>query len=210
MSEDNNVLLNVYNFERVPEARSLGLTNYRTLQRFRPADSGPARIAQIESDIRAAKASKAAVEREQDTAVTPTSESVVELPPVSDAMVESAVAEATGVVAAVEEDTTADTRKEDESMAKEAAVKTAVKKVVKTAVPKVKAKAVVPAKKRGRPPTNGETIAAKTGELNELYPELKKTGYPRARKYTSLFGSHTAADAQLKAARDWLKSHKNA
>jgi hypothetical protein len=190
-------LLNQYN-DLVSQANALGLNRYRTVQRFRPADSGPARIAQIESDIRAAQASEAAVTSEE--AATP----VVVVEEAAAAMVDpaEATAEEVAVVEAIQP--------ESDTMAKSAAVKTAKTKAPKA--PKVdKTKATKEASaKRGRPPTNGVTIAVKTDEFNKKVPALKKAGETWAKVHTSYFGSHTAADAQNKRADEALKRHKSA
>src|SRR5262245_13626581 len=205
----NGALLNQYN-SLVETARGLGLTNYRTMQRFRPADSGPQRIEMIQSAIRAAEASAKAVDKQPAAVATE--------------VVEEAVKEATGVEAAVEETVTeapatvavdaaspapAEANVEDQ-MAKAAtpAKKTTTKKAA-TPAKKVatanKAKATpAPAgtARRGRPPTNGETIKAKTDAYNALVPTATKKGVAWAKVHTSFFGSHEAADAQLKRLRD--------
>jgi len=150
----------------VEHARSLGLLRYRPIKRFRPAESGPAKLAQIEQDIRAAQPSEVT---ERETVIA------------------AAVEEALG-------------QEEDTTMAK-AAKKT---KAPKAAKPKKAAKTSTG--KRGRPPTNGETIAAKTAAYNELVPTAKKKGVAWAKNHTSFFGSHTAADAQLKRIQDAIKA----
>jgi len=163
-----NEMLKQYN-DLVETARSIGLIKFRPIKRFRPANSGPEKIAQIEAALGApAVAVSATVETVADSE-TPVLESG---------------------------------QQEDTTMAKAKKVK-AVKapKVAKTKA----AKSTTPAK-RGRPPSNGVTIAAKTEELNKLVPALKKAGASWAKHHTSFFGSHTAADAQLKKAHDFLKN----
>jgi hypothetical protein len=187
-----NALLNEYNC-LVEQARSLGLLHYRTTQRFRPADSGPERIAQIQNDIRAAQQQRETPA--EPTADTPPAEQVVEtLPPVEEQVV---------IGAAVEEETT---QSEDE-MAKKAKKARAAKapRAPKAAKTKTKAASANGTAKRGRPPTNGVTIAAKTKEYNDLVPTAKKKGVTWAKVHTSFFGSHTAADAQLKRIQDAIK-----
>jgi arylsulfatase A-like enzyme len=203
-------LINNYN-DLVDQARSLGVTGYRTVKRFRPANSGPTRIAEIENDIRAAQAAPA--ERDDAAATTGAEASVVE------PAVESEQAATVEAEAAVEEPM----QTESETMAKTAKTKTAAPKAAKApkkaaapkaakapkkaAAPKAnKAKAVKEPAKRGRPPTNGVTIAAKTQEYNELVPAAKKKGVSWAKVHTSFFGSHVAADAQLKRIQDAIKA----
>jgi len=181
MSEDNT--LSIYN-GLVDQARSLGLTRYRTIQRFRPVESGPARIAQIESDIRAAQASAAAV----------ASEGFEEA---------NVVVVADDGIATSIEDAVQQTIQQEGTMAKTA--KKTAKKVVKKAAKPAKAAGSAPAK-RGRPPTNGTTIAAKTKEFNDLVPAAKKKGIAWAKVHTSFFGSHEAADAQIKRLNDAIKA----
>ena len=77
---------------------------------------------------------------------------------------------------------------------------------VPTAPEEVKPAGSAPAK-RGRPPSNGVTIAAKTDEFNKKVPALKKAGATWAKVHSSFFGSHTAADAQNKRADDYLKKN---
>ena len=170
-----NDLLNQYNL-LVEQARNLGLLSYRPVKRFRPADSGPVRIAQIDGDIREAQS-----RIEASGEVAPAVE-----------------AEATTMDAAIEEAI----QPEDTTMAKAKKAKAPkAAKAAKTKTPKAAGTA-----KRGRPPTNGETIAAKTAAYNELVPAAKKKGISWAKNHTSFFGSHTAADAQLKRLQEAIKS----
>ena len=175
-----NEMLKQYNEERVPQAQSLGLTQYRPLKRFRPANSGPERLAEIESAIRTAQTTWMG---------QPEVPPIVELPPADEAVtVEMATVNPVPV--------------EDTPMAK--AAKTP--KVAKVKTPKVAkaAKTTTPVR-RGRPPTNGATIAAKTQEFNDLAAVAKKKGVTWAKHHTSFFGSHTAADAQIKRLQDAIK-----
>ena len=161
-------LVNQYNI-LVEQARKLGLKQYRTTQRFRPASSGLEKIHQIEGDIRAARATQPEVAPSEGEAT----------------VIESAVEEVP--------------QQEENTMAKTAKAK-------KTKAPKAPKAAKTGAVKRGRPPSNGVTIAAKTKEYNDLVPAAKKKGVTWAKEHTSFFGSHTAADAQLKRLQDAIKS----
>jgi hypothetical protein len=194
-------LINKFN-DLVGQARGLGLTRYRTVKRFRPADSGLTRIAEIENDIRTAQAAPV----ECDDAVATTGAEA----PVVEPAVETEQAATVEADAAVEEPM----QTESETMAKTAKTKKVAApkvakapKVKKAAAPKAdKAKAVKEPAKRGRPPTNGVTIAAKTQEYNDLVPAAKKKGVSWAKVHTSFFGSHVAADAQLKRIQDAIKT----
>jgi len=62
-----NELASEYN-HLVPDARALGLTNYKPISRFKSKEVGLARIEQIKSSIRAAQQSERVVEREEQQA----------------------------------------------------------------------------------------------------------------------------------------------
>lgn len=170
-----NEMLNQYN-NLVEVARSIGITKFRPIKRFRPANSGPERIAQIEAAL-----------------IGPPSEAVV----AEDFGVEASVVDAIMEEVPQQEDTTMAKAKKTKAPKAPKAAKKAAAKPAKTGTGK-----------RGRPPTNGETIAAKTKVTynKELVPVAKKKGIAWAKEHTSNFGSHVAADAAIKKLQDAIKA----
>jgi hypothetical protein len=182
----NQSLVQSYN-QLVTQAEGLGLSKFRSVNRFKTLAEGQRRLELLRSAIQAAGATAGdpATPPAGDPATPPVEP---QTPPTSEPAAEP--------VAEPAQQPASEPAQEESDMAKKAKSK----KGAKTAKKAAKATST-----RARS-ANGTSIRAKTAEYNGMIGEAKRAGVKWAKHHTSDFASHEAADKQLKRLRDAIRA----